>query len=364
MTNYGRSATKQERGGRTRALLIQAAGQEFALRGYAGTSLTRISRAAMATIGALTFHFPAKNELAEAVCERGCALTRAAVAREVREARSPAEGIAGITEVLAVLLEEEDVVRAAARLSRELPVEHDWRDSWAPAVHSLLSAAHRDGELREEDLETVGVFVACVVSDLEVSALRAHRPPSGSGNPGGAPEADRGNDGRAGGGTDGTGRGGDAPAGAPRPGAGLPGIGLPGVDGAWSVRGRLARVWEVVWSGIPGRHGHPRPDAPGPGCHGRTPPEGAGPGRHGRSQPDPYGPGRHGDSPPDPYGPGRHGDSPPEAPGPGRRGRNLPEAPGPESGPGPGSRPGPGPARRAPEGALFPGGRDGGPAMA
>ncbi|RSS83982.1 TetR/AcrR family transcriptional regulator [Streptomyces sp. WAC06614] len=209
MTNHERAGIKQERAGRTRALLIQAAGEEFARRGYAGTSLTRISRAAMATIGALTFHFPAKNELAEAVGELGCELTREAVDRAAAAAHSPAEAVAEVTRALAELLEHRPVVQAAARLSRELPLKHDWLESWVPTVRTLLAQAHRSGELPEEDdQELAGVLVACVVSNLEVSALRAHESPLG---------------------------------------------------GAWGVRGRLAEVWEVLWSGIAGRRARTQP---------------------------------------------------------------------------------------------------------
>ncbi|WP_219666398.1 TetR/AcrR family transcriptional regulator [Streptomyces bambusae] len=230
MTNHERAGIKQERAGRTRALLVQAAGEEFAHRGYAGTSLTRISRAAMATIGALTFHFPAKHELAEAVCERGCELTRLAVAQTVDEAHSPAEAVAEITQVLAGLLEKQPVVQAAARLSRELPMRHDWHDAWVPAVRTLLAEARRTGELTEEgDPEMVGVLVACVVSNLELSALRAHTSPTGV---------------------------------------------------AWSVRGRLAEAWEVLWTGITSRRqGRPAlggDTSPGPGAEARA----AGPDGH------------------------------------------------------------------------------------
>ncbi|MDJ0382875.1 TetR/AcrR family transcriptional regulator [Streptomyces sp. G-G2] len=206
-THHERAGTKQERAGRTRNLLIEAAGEEFARRGYAGTSLTRISRSAMATIGALTFHFPAKNDLAEAVCERGHDLTADAVeeaAASTGPGGSALEALSEVTQALARLLEKQPVVRAAARLSRELPVTADWYDAWTPAVRSLLTRAYRGGELERRagagaDPELVGVLVACLVSNLEVSVQRQYESASGSG---------------------------------------------------WSVRGRLAEVWEVLWSGI------------------------------------------------------------------------------------------------------------------
>ncbi|MFD7028472.1 TetR family transcriptional regulator [Streptomyces sp. NPDC059917] len=227
-THHERAGTKQERAGRTRNLLIEAAGDEFARRGYAGTSLTRISRSAMATIGALTFHFPAKNDLAEAVCERGHDLTADAVAEAAGSTGpggSALEALTEVTQTLARLLEKQPVVRAAARLSRELPVTADWYDSWTPAVRALLARAHRGGELEHgpgADPEIVGVLVACLVSSLEVSAQRQYESPAGN---------------------------------------------------AWSVRGRLAEVWEVLWSGISRTSGSSGSDsrAPGPLSPGKDP---------------------------------------------------------------------------------------------
>lgn len=70
---------RQERAVRTRQALLDAAAEEFDRHGYEGTSLNRVCRAAGITIGALTFHFSTKAELADAVQSQGRIITRAAL---------------------------------------------------------------------------------------------------------------------------------------------------------------------------------------------------------------------------------------------------------------------------------------------
>ncbi|MGV9380431.1 TetR family transcriptional regulator [Nonomuraea sp. NPDC003707] len=171
--------TKQERAGKTRRLLIEAAALEFAGRGYAGTSLHGISAIANTTIGALTFHFSVKSALADAVSEHGCDVTRETVLRTELRGLPPLETVAGITRALAQLLEGTYVVRAAARLSRERPGLHpEWYDSWMPAVRRLLAQARREGSLRaDQDAETIAVLVGCLAAGLEATATPLCAPP-------------------------------------------------------------------------------------------------------------------------------------------------------------------------------------------
>ncbi len=163
--------SKQERAGRTRRLLIEAAGEEFACHGYAGTSLHRISSVAGVTIGALTFHFPVKSTLADAVCEHGCELTRGAVRHSMRRGSPPLETVIDITRALARLLDGRYTVRAAARLSRERPGQHiGWYECWMNEVRQLLLRARREGSLRaDHDTEVIAVLVGCLAAGLEVT---------------------------------------------------------------------------------------------------------------------------------------------------------------------------------------------------
>ncbi|WP_079248690.1 TetR/AcrR family transcriptional regulator [Streptomyces sp. MJM1172] len=137
---------------RTRIALIRAAASEFDTAGYDGTSLSRISGAAGMSIGAVTFHFPSKTELADAVQEEGRAVTEAALSSRSAENLPALRMVVDLTLELARLMDEEPAVRAAIRLSRERPGTGSWSDVWLPAVRELLDRAYETGQLRENAL--------------------------------------------------------------------------------------------------------------------------------------------------------------------------------------------------------------------
>ncbi|MET7619236.1 TetR/AcrR family transcriptional regulator [Streptomyces sp. NPDC005408] len=139
---------QQERAARTRRALVKAAASEFDRNGYDGTSLSQICKSAGISIGALTFHFSTKSELADAVQSCGQSATRVVVDR-VTAHSTPALNLAiDLTLQLARLLETESTVRSAARLTRERPgTAYGWSAAWAPTMHDLLARAHRDGQL-------------------------------------------------------------------------------------------------------------------------------------------------------------------------------------------------------------------------
>ncbi|GAA3394551.1 TetR/AcrR family transcriptional regulator [Streptomyces roseoviridis] len=155
---------KQERAVRTRAGLVRSAAVEFDRDGYAGTSLSRISKAAGVSIGAVTFHFASKAELAEAVREEGRAVTRAALKRVTAERTSALSAVVDFTFELARLMEREVLVRASIRLARELPESTSWSGIWLPTVRELLDEADRAGQLRDgappEDVTTLVEYLA------------------------------------------------------------------------------------------------------------------------------------------------------------------------------------------------------------
>ncbi|MCX4754235.1 TetR/AcrR family transcriptional regulator [Kitasatospora purpeofusca] len=171
---------RQERARQTRRALLHAAATEFDLHGYEGTSLARISRTAGVTLGALTFHFPSKAALADAVRTEGAALTGAAV---------PEAGVGGLIELLTRLLDEEPSVRAAARLSWEQPESAgNWHAVWEPELRDRLARERSAGPaglapvLDEVDLETLA---HCLVAGS--AALRRGIVPLGGAGPA-APE--------------------------------------------------------------------------------------------------------------------------------------------------------------------------------
>ena len=69
---------RQERAIRTRQVILEAAGAVFDEHGYAATTISMVLERAAVTKGALYFHFPSKESLAQAVLdERGGTLVHA-----------------------------------------------------------------------------------------------------------------------------------------------------------------------------------------------------------------------------------------------------------------------------------------------
>ncbi|MFE0649497.1 TetR family transcriptional regulator [Streptomyces sp. NPDC059534] len=160
---------RQERAVQTRRALIEAAGAEFDRNGYPGSSLSRVSRAAGVTMGALTFHFPAKGELADAVHASGVAATREVLRQLNAEPGTALQAIIDLTHALAQLLAENVEVRAAARLDREREdADPAWQSEWAPVLRDLLARARREGT-SETDLEAVAVLATYLVAGAEAA---------------------------------------------------------------------------------------------------------------------------------------------------------------------------------------------------
>ncbi|MFF2774210.1 TetR family transcriptional regulator [Streptomyces sp. NPDC058052] len=179
--------TKQLRAVRTRQALVSAAASEFDRSGYAGAALNRVCRAAGITMGALTFHFATKDELASAVQVQGQVITRAALAGLPAGPAPALHRAIDVTLELARLLEEEPAVRSASRLSRERPNENlAWTTSWIGALQDLFGQAYRDGQLhaavRPEDLATLSRFLVLGAEDrVRAESARSGAEPRDSG---------------------------------------------------------------------------------------------------------------------------------------------------------------------------------------
>lgn len=161
---------QQQRAVRTRSLLVHAASTEFDRSGYEGTTLTQINRLAGISMGALTFHFPTKQALAEAVQQQGRAVVREAVARVVSRPRPAlATGVA-LTLALARLLEDNVEVRAAARLARECPPSvAPWSADWLPVLRDLFHQAQDECGLRQgSDPDALAALAAHLVAGAEI----------------------------------------------------------------------------------------------------------------------------------------------------------------------------------------------------
>ncbi len=159
--------SRQERAEHTRQRLVEAAATEFAERGYAGSTLQAVVREAGVTMGGLTFHFPSKAALADAVQQAG----EAATAEVLGTGAAPGglQGVLGETLALAEVVETTPSMRAAARFAREGresgTVGHNWYASWVPRLRDELERVWREEHL-ESDL-TPGA-VAALLSYLVV----------------------------------------------------------------------------------------------------------------------------------------------------------------------------------------------------
>ncbi|MGW0345984.1 TetR family transcriptional regulator [Streptomyces anthocyanicus] len=180
--------TTQPRALRTRRALMRAAAVHFDRHGYEGTSLVRVCREAGISMGALTFHFPTKDKLADALVEQGGAATRAAVDAALEGGAEPAphelRRVRALLLVVARLLESETHVRAAARLTRERPsAGAGWTASWVPPLHELLARAHAQGQLRgEADPRIMTLTASSLIAGVDAHLRYLLHAPGGNEN--------------------------------------------------------------------------------------------------------------------------------------------------------------------------------------
>ncbi|MDJ0466754.1 TetR/AcrR family transcriptional regulator [Streptomyces sp. H27-C3] len=153
--------------------MVKAAAKEFDRNGYEGTSLARVSRSANISIGALTFHFASKGDLADAVLAQGLLEARAVI-ECVRASKTPAlESVIELTLSLVRLLEEDDSVRAAARLTRErTDFARDWSFEWAPFMAELVAQGQWDDLRPSADPKVVTALADYLITGAEVQVRR------------------------------------------------------------------------------------------------------------------------------------------------------------------------------------------------
>ncbi|MEV7522681.1 TetR/AcrR family transcriptional regulator [Streptomyces sp. NPDC091371] len=169
---------KQERAARTREALVRAAASAFDGAGYEATTLARIIQSTGLSMGALTFHFRSKDELADAVQARGECAVRAAAERAAAAGQPPLRSVVALTLEIARLLEGDAAVRAAARLARErADGSTAWSALWLPVMERLLARV-TEAELRPgTDREAVLALVAHLITGAEAdSRTRAAAP--------------------------------------------------------------------------------------------------------------------------------------------------------------------------------------------
>lgn len=134
----------QQRALATRERLLRAAAEIFAANGYAGTSLTEIHERAGVTKGAIYFHYPNKESVAEAIVERQLERWPALVKRFCAEESDPVVVVVALTFAITRAFRDEPVMRAGARLALDRNV-----GAWEAAFTQVLEPAERAGELAE-----------------------------------------------------------------------------------------------------------------------------------------------------------------------------------------------------------------------
>ncbi|GHC70334.1 TetR/AcrR family transcriptional regulator [Streptomyces cinnamoneus] len=158
---------QQERARRTRELFLDAAAEEFALRGYADTTLHAVVARTDMTKGALYGHFPSKEHIAGALVQQALEAWRALR----RHCEAPDRTAAAALEALALGLADRlctDVrFRAALRLTADRrPHDADVPDVFEDARQCLIALVHRaqhEGAVRPHPPEVLAQLLLVFV---------------------------------------------------------------------------------------------------------------------------------------------------------------------------------------------------------
>ncbi|MFE7574644.1 ScbR family autoregulator-binding transcription factor [Streptomyces sp. NPDC057521] len=141
----------QERSERTRRRLVDAAAELFTRSGYASATLGQIAAAAGVTKGALYFHFPSKEALADAVALHGRTLLGAFLDERRATGDGPVQRLIDLTHWLTLARCEDPVARAAFRLADDGVAgpagTGGLRRAWLAEARRLLDEADAAGEL-------------------------------------------------------------------------------------------------------------------------------------------------------------------------------------------------------------------------
>ncbi|GAA1397276.1 ScbR family autoregulator-binding transcription factor [Kitasatospora putterlickiae] len=142
---------KQDRAARTRLLVLTAAAELFAARGFRHTSVKEVADRVEMTKGAVYFHFPTKEALAVAVVEQHYARWPVLLTKVTAEGHGPLATAVRMLEGAAIAFRDDIVVQAGARLQIERPqidaeLPTPYVD-WTRLLATLLRRAEAAGEL-------------------------------------------------------------------------------------------------------------------------------------------------------------------------------------------------------------------------
>ena len=135
---------KQDRAIRTRQSILSAAAGVFEERGYQAATISEILTAADVTKGALYFHFPSKEHLAQGVLSQQDGETSIPRTCKVQQ-------LVDMGMLHAYRLRSDPMVRAGVRLSLDQQAQGLDRSRpftrWSEAIRDTLTAAREQGEL-------------------------------------------------------------------------------------------------------------------------------------------------------------------------------------------------------------------------
>lgn len=172
---------KQERAGRTRRLLLDAAATAFAAKGFPAVTLQDIADLAEMTKGAVYFHFTNKEAVAVAVTEEFYTQLPAIADSVTARQLPPLDAVAELLLQTAIALRDNPVMQAGARLQ----IERNLVDADMPTPFSgftqliteLLAQAQEEGTLRPStDIAAMArVIVAAFFGSQHISWVQRNR---------------------------------------------------------------------------------------------------------------------------------------------------------------------------------------------
>ena len=170
-----------DKGGETRSRIVDAARRAFAERGYAGTSMTDLLRAADITKGGFYFHFPSKVDVAVAVVEESQARARDEIDVHITGERA-IERLQGLIHGAFVVGCQHQDIGVVKRLCAELAEDPAAAgrvgppfETWVDISASLLDLAKREGDV-SPDLDTAAAARIAVAAYFGLDELLGNDP--------------------------------------------------------------------------------------------------------------------------------------------------------------------------------------------
>lgn len=156
---------KQARAVQTRRTIVEAAASVFADHGYERAATSEILRRAKVTKGAMYFHFPSKESLAQAIMDEQTGLV------SMPDHNSPLQSVIDMTHQFAHALRHDALARAGTRLSIEGVFSHGthpWGD-WFELTTRLLAEGQRQGEvLPQVEPKQTAEFVVATFTGVQL----------------------------------------------------------------------------------------------------------------------------------------------------------------------------------------------------